>query len=301
MILSGGAINTPQLLQLSGIGPGELLQSMGIPVAVQNANVGAHMTDHHGINYTWKMKVPTYNNILRPWFGKALMGLWYLALGGGPLAKSINHGGGFFRTRPDLDRPNMQLYMQAFSTLLPRAGERPLLTPDPFPGLSLGLSNCRPTSRGHVRIASPDPLAHPRIVAKPAASTAEDVEGVTLLAVNLRWIAAQPSFARWVEEELRPGPQVQSDEDLIDDFRQRSGTVYHPSCTARMGADPATLVIDLPPSRAWGRRPARRRCLQLPNLIAGNTNAPAIMVGWKGGDRPAGCQVGPVSRWMPLL
>ena len=283
VILSGGAINTPQLLQLSGIGPGELLQSMGIPVAVENANVGAHMTDHHGINYTWKMKVPTYNNILRPWFGKALMGLWYLALGGGPLAKSINHGGGFFRTRPDLDRPNMQLYMQAFSTLLPRAGERPLLTPDPFPGLSLGLSNCRPTSRGHVRIASPDPLAHPRIVAN-AYSTAEDVEEMLLAVKFLRRIAAQPSFARWVEEELRPGPQVQSDEDLIDDFRQRSGTVYHPSCTARMGADPATSVIDsrLRVHGVDGLRVADAS--SFPNLIAGNTNAPAIMVGWKGGE-----------------
>ncbi len=147
VILSGGAINSPQLLQLSGIGAGAHLQGMGIPVVLDNPNVGAHMNDHHGINYTWKMKVPTYNNILRPWFGKALMGLWYLATGGGPLAKSINHGGGFFRTRPDLDRPNMQLYFQAFSTLLPKAGERPLLTPDPFPGLSIGLSNCRPTSR----------------------------------------------------------------------------------------------------------------------------------------------------------
>ncbi|MFM7443808.1 MAG: GMC family oxidoreductase, partial [Tabrizicola sp.] len=129
VILSGGAINSPQLLQLSGIGPGALLQSMGLPVHLDNPNVGDHLNDHHGINYTWKMKVPTYNNILRPWFGKALMGLWYLALGGGPLAKSINHGGGFFRTRADLARPNMQLYFQAFSTLLPKAGERPLLTP----------------------------------------------------------------------------------------------------------------------------------------------------------------------------
>src|SRR5690606_340393 len=175
--------------------------------------------------------------------GKALMGMWYLALGGGPLAKSINHGGGFFRTRPDLDRPNMQLYMQAFSTLLPRAGERPLLTPDPFPGLSLGLSNCRPTSRGHVRIASPDPLAHPRIVAN-AFSTPEDVEEMLLAVKFLRRIAAQPSFARRGEEELRPGAQVRSDEALVDDSRLGSGTVYHPSGTARMGPDPATSVVD---------------------------------------------------------
>ncbi|MEZ5798016.1 MAG: GMC oxidoreductase [Paracoccaceae bacterium] len=211
------------------------------------------------------------------------MGLWYLTTGGGPLAKSINHGGGFFRTRPDLDRPNMQLYFQAFSTLLPKAGERPLLTPDPFPGLSLGLSNCRPTSRGHVRITSPDPLAHPAITAN-AYSTTEDVEEMLLAVKFLRRIAAQPSFARWVDEELRPGPQVQTDEALIDDFRQRSGTVYHPSCTCRMGPDPATSVIDAR-LRVHGTQGLRvADASSFPNLIAGNTNAPSILVGWKAAD-----------------
>ncbi|MBK6466544.1 MAG: GMC family oxidoreductase N-terminal domain-containing protein [Rhodobacter sp.] len=283
VILSGGAINSPQLLQLSGIGPGALLQGLDLPVLVDNANVGDHMNDHHGINYTWKMRVSTYNNILRPWWGKGLMGLWYLALGGGPLAKSINHGGGFFRTRAELDRPNMQLYMQAFSTLLPRAGERPLLTPDPFPGLSLGLSNCRPTSRGHVRITSPDPLAHPAITAN-AFSTREDVDEMLAAVKFLRKVAAQPSFSRWVEEELRPGPEVQSDQALIDDFRQRSGTVYHPSCTCRMGPDPATSVID---ARLRVHGVAGLRVVDassFPNLIAGNTNAPAILMGWKGAE-----------------
>jgi choline dehydrogenase-like flavoprotein len=120
VILSGGAVNSPQLLQLSGIGPGALLQSLGIPVLRDNPNVGDHLSDHQGINYTWRMKVPTYNDELRPWWGKLLAGMKYVLAGAGPLSKSINHGGGFFRTSPDLDRPNMQLYMQAFSTLIPR-------------------------------------------------------------------------------------------------------------------------------------------------------------------------------------
>lgn len=283
VILSGGAINSPQLLQLSGIGPGALLQDHGIPVLHQNANVGDHMSDHHGLNYTWQMKVSTYNNILRPWWGKALMGLWYLALGGGPLAKSINHGGGFFRTHDGHDRPNMQLYFQAFSTLLPRAGERPLLTPDPFPGLSVGLSNCRPTSRGHLRITSADPLAHPAITAN-AYATQEDVTEMLAAVKFLRRIMAQPSMARWVDQELRPGPQVQTDAELIEDFRNRSGTVYHPSCTCRMGSDPATSVIDtrLRVHGVGGLRVVDAS--SFPNLIAGNTNAPAIMVGWKGAE-----------------
>ncbi|NTT87936.1 GMC family oxidoreductase [Tabrizicola fusiformis] len=283
VILAAGAIGSPQLLQLSGVGPGALLQEMGIGLQHENANVGAHYSDHHGLNYTWRMKVPTYNDMLRPWWGKLLVGMQYFLTGGGPLSKSINHGGGFFRTRPDLPRPNMQLYMQAFSTLLPKAGERPLLTPDPFPGLSLGLSNCRPTSRGWLRLASPDPLAPPSITAN-AFATPEDIQEMLEAVKFLRQIAAQPAFARWAKEELRPGPLVQSDEDLIADIRARSGTVYHQSCTCRMGPDAATSVTD-PRLRVHGVAGLRViDASAFPNLIAGNTNAPSILLGWKGAE-----------------
>ena len=281
VILSGGAVNSPQLLQVSGIGPGALLQDMGVPVLVDNPNVGAHLSDHQGINYTWSMRVPTYNDALRPWWGKALAGLQYFAGGRGPLAKSINHAGGFFRTDAALPRPNMQLYMQAFSTLIPRDGERPILSPDPWSGLSIGLSNCRPTSRGEIRLASPDPLAHPVIRAN-AFSTQHDIDEMLAAVKFLRRIAAQPAMARLIREELRPGPEVTTDAELIEDFRARSGTVYHPSCTCRMGADPATSVLD---ARLRVRGVAGLRVIDaasFPNIIAGNTNAPAILMGWKG-------------------
>jgi choline dehydrogenase len=283
VILAGGAINSPQLLQLSGIGPGKLLQSLGIPVVLDNANVGDHLSDHQGINYTWAMQVPTYNDELRPWWGKLRAGLQYFMGGGGPLAKSINHAGGFFRTRPDLDRPNMQLYFQAFSTLVPREGERPLLTPDPWSGMSIGLSNCRPTSRGHIRLRSADPLAHPVITAN-AFSTNNDVEEMLAAVKYLRHLAAQPTLARLIKEELRPGPKIQSDEELIDDFRARSGTVYHPSCTCRMGADAASSVVDagLRVHGVGGLRVIDASAF--PNIIAGNTNAPAMLMGWKGAE-----------------
>ena len=284
VILSGGAINSPQLLELSGIGKAAHLQALRIPVVLDNPNVGEHMSDHQGINYTFRMKVPTYNDMLRPWWGKMLVGMQYFLTGGGPLAKSINHGGGFFRTRADLARPNMQLYLQAFSTLLPKAGERPLLTPDPFPGLSIGLSNCRPTSRGHIHIQSPDPLVHPKIVAN-VYSTDHDVQEMLEAVKFVRHIAAQPAMAQWIEEELRPGPALQSDADLIDDFRQRSGTVYHHSCTARMGANAATSVVD-PRARVHGLQGLRViDASAFPNLIAGNTNAPSILMGWKGAEK----------------
>jgi choline dehydrogenase len=283
VILSGGAINSPQLLQLSGIGPGALLQSLGVPVVLDNPNVGDHLSDHQGLNYTWSMKVPTYNDELRPWWGKLRAGLQYVLGGGGPLAKSINHAGGFFRTRPDLDRPNMQLYMQAFSTLIPREGERPVLTPDPWSGMSLGLSNCRPTSQGHIRLRTARPEDHPVITAN-AYSTNHDVEEMLAAVKFLRRIMAQPAMAALVKEELRPGPEVVSDEDLIADFRARSGTVYHPSCTCRMGLDAATSVVDagLRLHGVGGLRVIDASAF--PTLIAGNTNAPAMLMGWKGAE-----------------
>ena len=283
VILAGGAINSPQVLQLSGVGPGAVLQGLGIPVLRNNPNVGDHLSDHQGVNYTWRMRVPTYNDILRPWWGKAFVGMQYLLTRSGPLAKSINHGGGFFRTSPDLSRPNMQLYCQAFSTLIPRDGERPVLTPDPFSGLSIGLSNCRPTSRGHILIGSADPMRHPVITAN-AFGTNHDVAEMLEAVKFLRRIASQPAFARLVAEELRPGPGVQSDDDLIADFRARSGTVYHPSCTCRMGQDAASSVVDarLRVHGVTGLRVIDASAF--PNLIAGNTNAPAMMVGWKGAE-----------------
>lgn len=284
VILSGGAINSPQLLMLSGIGDGAQLAGLGIPVLCDNRNVGRNLNDHQGINYTWRMKVPTYNDVLRPWWGKVLVGMKYLLAGTGPLAKSINHGGGFFRTSPDLPRPNMQLYFQAFSTLIPRAGERPLLTPDPFSGMSIGLSNCRPTSRGEITLASADPLAPPRIVAN-AFSTEQDVAEMLAAVKFIRRIAACNPLADLIAEELRPGPQVTSDDDLIADFRARSGTVYHPSCTARMGPDPAHSVVG-PDLRVHGVDGLRVCDASIfPTLIGGNTNAPSILVGWMGAER----------------
>lgn len=284
VILSGGAINTPQLLMLSGIGPGAALAGHGIGVVLDQPHVGANLNDHQGINYTYRMNVPTMNDVLRPWWGKAWAGLHYLLTRGGPLAASINHAGGFFRTDPLLERPNMQLYFQAFSTLMPREGERPVLSPDPFSGLSIGLSNCRPSSRGHIELASADPFAAPRIHAR-AFATNHDVAEMLAAVKFIRRIAAQQPLAGLIAEELRPGPAVADDAALIDDFRQRSGTVFHPSCSARMGKDPADSVLD-PDLRVRGID-GLRVCdaSAFPTLIGGNTNAPAILLGWLGARR----------------
>ncbi|MDG4896386.1 GMC family oxidoreductase N-terminal domain-containing protein [Mesorhizobium sp. WSM4976] len=283
VILSGGSINSPQLLQLSGVGPSALLGNLGIPVVEANDNVGANLQDHVGINYTFKGKLPTLNQILRPWWGKLLVGMQYILLRSGPLSLSMNNAGGFFRTDASMERPNMQLYFQAFSTVIPKSGERPILTPDPWPGFSIGLSNCRPSSRGEIMIRSSNPRDYPRITAN-AYSTNADVDEMLAAVKFVRRIAAMPAMADIIEEEVLPGPSITSDADLIQDFRKRSGTVYHPVSTCRMGPDAARAVVD-PRLKVHGLEGLRVIDASIfPDNITGNTNAASILTGWKGAD-----------------
>lgn len=283
VILSGGSINSPQLLQLSGVGPSALLGAVGIPVVHANENVGANLQDHVGINYTFKGKLPTLNQLLRPWWGKLMVGMQYILMRSGPLSLSMNNAGGFFRTDPAAARPNMQLYFQAFSTVIPKSGERPILTPDPWPGFSIGLSNCRPSSRGEIMIRSSNPRDYPKIVAN-AYSTEADVAEMLAAVKFVRKIASMPAMADIIEEEVLPGPSITSDADLIQDFRKRSGTVYHPVSTCRMGPDAAQAVVD-PRLRVHGLAGLRVVDASIfPDNITGNTNAASIMTGWKGAE-----------------
>jgi choline dehydrogenase len=283
VILSAGAVCSPQILQLSGIGPGALLQELGIPVTLANAQVGENLQDHVGINYTYRANVPTMNQILRPWWGKLLTGTRYLFLRDGPLSMSMNQGGGFFRTSAAQPRPNMQLYFQAFSTVIPRQGERPILSPDPWPGFSIGLSNCRPTSRGSIHIRSADPFAPPAI--RPnALSTDHDLAEMLDAVRFLRRMAAAPALSSVIEEEVLPGAACVTEEELTADFRRRSGTVYHPVSTCRMGPDPSLSVVD-PRLKVHGLEGLRIIDASIfPNIISGNTNAAAIVTGWKGAE-----------------
>ncbi len=281
IILSSGSVNSPQLLELSGIGDANRLRALGVEVLYDNPQVGENLCDHLGINYTYRANIPSLNQVLRPWWGKAIAGMEYLLRRTGPLSISMNQGGGFFRTDPSKPRANMQLYFQAFSTLVPKNGERPILTPDPWPGFSLGLSNCRPTSRGSIHIRSNNAHDAPRIIAN-AFSTEHDVAEMLDAVKFLRKIAATPIMSRLIEEELLPGSDCNSDTALIADFRKRSGTVYHPVSTCRMGPDPSLSVVD-PRLKVHGISGLRIiDCSIFPNIISGNTNAAAMMVGAKG-------------------
>ncbi len=174
IILASGSINSPQLLQLSGVGPASLLGALGIGVVRDSPSVGRHLQDHLCIDHLYRSRLPTLNNVLGPWSGRIRVGLDYVLRRRGPLAMSVNQGGGFIRSRPDLPHPDIQLYFSPLSYTRALPGKRALMSPDRFPGFLLGAQPCRPSSRGHLEIASADPFAAPKIVPN-SLSTERDI------------------------------------------------------------------------------------------------------------------------------
>jgi choline dehydrogenase len=281
VILCGGAINSPQLLQLSGIGDAALLQSLGIAPLVDAKAVGQNLQDHLAVSYFYKTSVPTLNDELAPLTGKIKAGLHYLLNRGGPLSMSVNQGGGFIRSAPDAPRVNLQLYFSPVSYTKSPLSERKLLNPDPFSAFLLSFNSCRPTSRGYLQITSPDPFVYPTIQPNYL-STQQDVAEARAGNRLLRALAGASPLADVITEELVPGTHLQSDNELLADFRNRADTVYHPSSTCMMGPDPATSVVD-----AWLRVHGVEGLRVIdasifPNITSGNINAPTVMVAEKG-------------------
>src|SRR5215469_4847600 len=175
VLLAAGAINSPQLLELSGIGDAQLLRGFEIPVVANLPAVGRGLQDHVAVSYFYRSRVRTLNNELAPWYGKVGAALRYLFTRSGPLAMSVNQAGAFLRSRPELARPNLHIYFNPASYSTTTAGpKRKLLNPDPYPGFLMSFNTCRPTSRGSVHIRSADPLAAPAI-SPNSLSTPEDV------------------------------------------------------------------------------------------------------------------------------
>ncbi len=283
VLLSSGAINSPQLLQLSGIGPEKLLREHGIPVLYGNNAVGQNLQDHLAYTHYYRSKVPTLNNRLSPWWGKLLAGMQYLLFRQGPLSLSVNQAGGFFRSHPRLTRPNLQIYFAALTYVTSPPGERPLMQPDPYPAFQNAFSQCRPASRGHLEIISNDPFAHPRIhpnyLSAPQ-DIREMVEGFRFL----RALSRTRALSSILEEEMTPGPGVHSESEIIEDIKNRCETVYHPTSTCMMGPDPQSSVVDAS-LRVHGTAGLRVVDASIfPAIVSGNTNAPVIMVAEKASD-----------------
>lgn len=283
VILSAGAVNTPQLLQLSGVGDPALLKRHGIDVVHAAPSVGRNLQDHIGFDHLYRSRQPTLNDVLRPWWGRLRVGLRYVLTRSGPLSLSVNQGGGFFRTSPERARPNMQLYFSPVSYTRAIPGRRALMSPDPFPGFLVGVSNCHPTSRGQLAIRSADPFAAPEIQPNYL-STEEDVQELLEAAHFLRRLSRTGPMREIIEKEIRPGAGVLDDGGLIADIRARSGSVFHPCGTCAMGPDAPTSVVD-PRLRVHGLEALRIVDASVfPRITSGNLNAPTIMVGEKGSD-----------------
>jgi len=283
IIVSAGAINSPQLLQLSGIGDGKLLQGLGIDTLVDLPGVGRNLQDHIDYSFYYRSTVPTLNNQLRPWWGKLRAGLQYILLRNGLLSLSVNQAGGFLRSLPSRPRPNLQMYFAALTYTRAPPGERPLLQPDPFPGFLNSIGITRPASRGHLQIASADPL-QPVEIYPNYLSAEDDIQQMLEGARLLRQLAATPVLSELIAEELKPGRSMQTDADFIEDIRRRADTVFHPSCTCMMGPDPQTAVVDTS-CRVYGVEGLRVVDTSIfPTLTSGNTNGPTIMVAEKAAD-----------------
>ncbi|WP_340119887.1 GMC family oxidoreductase N-terminal domain-containing protein [Pelagibius sp. 7325] len=283
VILCAGAVNTPKLLLLSGIGPAEELQALGIAPRVDSPAVGRHLQDHFDVGLIYRTTVPTLNNQLYPWWGKAWAGMNYLLARRGPLALSLNQAGGFFRSRPDLDRPNIQLYFSPLSYLKAPPGTRPLMNPDPYAAFNMSISPCRPTSRGFLRLRAADPTDSPEI--HPGyLDTDQDRQDVLAGLHFLRRLAATPALSALIAEEIRPRPDGDDDESLLAFARGHGVTVFHPVGSCRMGMDARGCVVD-PALKVHGIDALRVADASIfPTLTSGNTNAPAMMVGEKASD-----------------
>ena len=277
VLVASGAFNSPQLLQLSGLGPASLVKSLGIPVVADAPGVGEDLNDHISGRIMLRCKEPiTLNDAVRSWSGKFRHGLHYILTRRGYLAIPAVSAACFLRALPSSETPDSQCSISLFSAQA-IGGEL-----HPFPGV---IGNCvllRPESRGYVRIKSADPREAPSIHPNYLA-TQKDRDTIVAGVAAMRRIFRAPAMARHIAEEIEPGDQCDNDDELLDFIRRRGSTTYHPVGTCRMGQDQKAVVDE----RLRVRGFAGLRVVDasiMPAVVSGNTNAAAIMIGEKGAD-----------------
>lgn len=280
IIVSGGAVGSPQLLQLSGVGPAALLRNLGIEVVHDAPQVGLNLQDHAAYDHYYRSRRPTMNEQLRPLLGKTLAAMRYALLRDGPLSNTMNHAGGFFTADTG---SHLQLYFCPSSYDRSPPKTRRMTAPDPFPGFSVSISTCRPRSTGQIAIKSAAIDAPPAIYLN-LVTDAQDMADMLAGGRFLRRIAATGSLSQVIAEEFKPGIATQSDEDMLADIRARAYSIFHLCGTCRMGDDPRHCVVD---HRLKAHGLENLRVIDasvFPNVTSGNINAPAMMVGWKGAE-----------------
>jgi len=275
VILAAGAIGSPQLLQLSGIGPGGLLQSNGIGVVHDLPGVGENLHDHLQVRMQYKVYgVKTLNETANSLFGKAAMGLEYLLFRTGPLTMPPSQLGAFAKSDPSQPTANIEWHVQPLS--LDKFGD-PL---HPFPAITPSVCNLRPASRGWVRIKSSDAAVYPEIKLNYLSAPDDLKVAVDGMRFTRRIMAAR-ALAKYRPEEFRPGPSFQSDQDLEQAAGELGTTIFHPIGTCKMGQD-ALAVVD---ERLRVRGIQRLRVVDasiMPRITSGNTNAPTYAIAEKG-------------------
>jgi choline dehydrogenase len=274
VILCAGAIGSPQILQLSGIGAGALLKGLGMAVLHELKGVGENLQDHLQIRCAYKVEgARTMNERFQSLLRRTGFVAQYALMRRGPMTMAPSQLGAFVKSDPSRDTPNLQYHVQPLT--LPKFGE-PL---DPFPAFTASVANLRPTSRGSVHITSPDPAAHPQI--KPNYLATEEDRHVAAAAVRItRNIVSMPALARYRPQEFRPGLEYQSDAELAAAAGEISTTIFHPVGTAKMGHDDGAVVDHrLKVHGLAGVRVADASVM--PTITSGNTNAPTLMIAEK--------------------
>ena len=274
IVLSAGAIGSPQILELSGIGAGSRLIDLGIAPVIDRPSVGENLQDHLQLRMIYKVSgVPTLNEKATKLIGKASIGLEYLLTRSGPMSMAPSQAGIFTRSGPEKETPDLEYHLQPVS--LDKFGEGV----HSFPAMTASVCNLRPESRGSVHARVSDFRAAPEI--RPNyLSTPGDVD-VAVKAIRLtRKIAAMPAFSRFSPEEYRPGPGIESREDIAHAAGDIGTTIFHPVGTCRMGADPDAVVGPDLKVRGIGRLRVADASV-MPRITSGNTNAPSMMIGEK--------------------
>jgi choline dehydrogenase len=280
VILAAGAVDTPKLLQLSGVGDRALLHRQGVTVTHHLPAVGRNLQDHTCVSYYYRANRRTLNDDFGSWMGKARAGLQFLLLRTGPLSLSVNQAGGFLKSDAGQPNPNLQLYFNPLSYEIPKDGSQ-ALRPEPYSGFLLAVSPCRPSSRGTIEIASRHaedaPLIRPNYL-----TTQKDVDEAVKGSQLVRRIMACEALQAITVAETRPGTRVRSEADMLQYYREEAGSIYHLCGSCAMGPDPATAVVS---NRLKVHGIDNLRVVDasiFPNVTSGNINAPTMMVAEKG-------------------
>ncbi len=276
VIVSSGAIGSPHLLMRSGIGEGDALRQHGIDVAADLPGVGKNLQDHLQARLVYTCNEPTLNDEVRSLVDKLRIGLRYILFRSGPMTMAASLATGFLKTRAELETPDIQFHIQPWSADSPGDGVHP------FSAFTMSVCQLRPESRGEVRLDGDDPLAYPAIHPNYLATDLDRqtiVEGVKIA----RRIAGHAPLAAKIAGEFAPGEDARSDAELLEWVRDTATTIYHPTGTCKMGRDPMAVVD--PRLRVHGIAGLRvADCSIMPEIVSGNTNAPAIMIGEKASD-----------------